>query len=69
MHANSNKVEYRALVEDILSFQLDTSAVPKSSNTVRSGLTDAVAWNEPKSIWDDDYVVLDSKKVPQHTIE
>ncbi len=31
--------------------------------------TDAVAWNEPKAIFQDDYVVLDQKKVPQNTIE
>jgi hypothetical protein len=32
-------------------------------------MTDAIAWNEPKTIFDDDYVVLDQKKVPQNTIE
>ena len=41
----------------------------RSAASVKSGLTDAIAWNEPKSIFDDDYVVLDQKKVPQNTIE
>ena len=36
----------------------------RSAASVKSGLTDAIAYNEPKSIFDDDYVVLDQKKVP-----
>jgi hypothetical protein len=31
---------------------------------MRSGFTDAVDYQEPKNIFDDDYIVLDSKKVP-----
>ena len=38
--------------------------MPPSNASVRSGLSDAVAWQEPKSIFDDEYVVLDLKKVP-----
>ena len=40
------------------------SQVPRSGASARSGLTDAVDYHEPKSIFDDDYVVLDQKKVP-----
>lgn len=36
---------------------------------MRSGLSDAVDYYEPKSIFNDDYVVLDQTKVPQNTIE
>jgi hypothetical protein len=36
---------------------------------MRSGMTDAQDYREPRTIFDDDYIVLDSKKVPQNTIE
>lgn len=54
-----------------MSFDIQgkTENAAKTSHTVRSGLTDAIAWKEPKGIFEDDYVVLDSKKVPQSTIE
>lgn len=65
----SNKVEYKSLVDDIMGFEFNEEAQPRSQHTIKSGLTDAVAYNEPKGIFDDDYVVLDSKKVPQNTIE
>ena len=42
---------------------------PRSNASVKSGLTDAMGWNEPKGVFDDEYVVLDLKKVPQNTIE
>ena len=32
-------------------------------------MTDAQDFKAPKSIFDDDYIVLDQKKVPQNTIE
>ena len=45
------------------------SQVSRSNASMRSGLTDAVDYQEPKTIFDEDYIVLDSKKVPQNTIE
>ena len=36
---------------------------------MKSGLTDAIDFREPRSIFDDDYVILDQKKVPQNVIE
>lgn len=72
----TNRVDYGKLVVDLNNFDYvasiraaDGLAVPKSNSSVRSGLTDAVGWQEPKSIFDDEYVVLDLKKVPQNTIE
>ena len=43
--------------------------MPQTSNSIRSGMTDAQDFKAPKSIFDDDYIVLDQKKVPQNTIE
>ena len=45
------------------------SQVTRSNASMRSGLSDAVDYYEPKSIFNDDYVVLDQTKVPQNTIE
>jgi hypothetical protein len=36
---------------------------------MRSGMTDAQDYREPRTIFDDDYIVLDQKKVPQNMIE
>ena len=36
----------------------------KSAASKVSGLTDLVDMKEPHCIFDDDYIVLDSKKVP-----
>jgi len=65
-----DKINYRNLMEDVqmYDYMADTSQV-KSAGTVRSGLTDAIAKPEPKSIFDEDYIVLDQKKVPQNVIE
>lgn len=65
----NNKIEYKNMVEDIMNFEFTEPSQPRSQATVKSGLTDAIAHNEPKSIFEDDYVVLDSRKVPQNTIE
>jgi len=43
--------------------------MPASSGSMRSGMTDAQDYREPRSIFDDDYIVLDQKKVPQNMIE
>jgi capsule polysaccharide export protein KpsE/RkpR len=45
------------------------SEVPRSGASMKSGLTDAIDFREPRSIFDDDYVILDQKKVPQNVIE
>jgi len=71
----THRVDYGKLLSELNSFDYVQSlraadgGVPKSNASIRSGLTDAVGWLEPKGIFDDDYVVLDLKKVPQNTIE
>ena len=62
-------MNYRELLEDVQTYDIYANASVKSAATVRSGLTDAVGYVEPKSIFDDNYIILDSKKVPQSTIE
>lgn len=52
-----------------MRFEFNEPSQPGSQHTQKSGLTDAIAFVEPKTIFEDDYVVLDSKKVPQNTIE
>jgi hypothetical protein len=42
---------------------------PNSSASMRSDLTDVQNYRAPRSIFDDDYIVLDQKKVPQNVIE
>lgn len=70
----NGKVDYKSLVEDLMNFdyiksQYDEGSVPASSGSMRSGMTDAQDYKEPRSIFDDDYIVLDQKKVPQNMIE
>ena len=43
--------------------------VPPSNASMRSGVTDAIDFQPPRSIFEDDYVVLDQNKVPQNVIE
>ena len=43
--------------------------MPRSYASVRSGITDAIDHREPRGIFDDDYVILDQKKVTQNVIE
>ena len=58
------------MVEDIQAFDpMADIDVPRSAASIKSGLTDAIAFKEPKTIFDDDYIVLDHTKVPQNTIE
>jgi len=63
-------------VEDILNFDYRQemfneadSQVPRSNASYRSGMTDAIDYQAPKGIFEDEYVVLDQKKVPQNMIE
>lgn len=62
---NSNKINYKDLIEDVQNFDyMIEQSQPRSAATQKSGLTDAIAHNEPKGIFDDDYIVLDQRKVP-----
>ena len=72
------KVDYRNLVEDLNRFDYERAMfgessleqpVPRSYATVRTEVTESVQLNEPRGIFDDDYIVLDRKKVPQNTME
>jgi hypothetical protein len=70
----NNKIDYKDMVEDLMNFdyikaQYDEGSQPNSSGSMRSGMTDAQDYKEPRSIFDDDYIVLDQKKVPQNMIE
>ena len=47
----------------------DEDNAPRSNYSVRTGFTDAVDYQPPNTIFDDDYIVLDQKKVPQNMIE
>ena len=47
----------------------DGGSQPNSSASMKSGMSDAQEYREPRSIFDDDYIVLDQKKVPQNMIE
>ena len=44
---------------DYLKSLANDDCAPRSNQTQKSGLTDAISWNEPKTIFDDDYIVLD----------
>ena len=61
---NQNLAEF-----DYVQSLKDQDNIPRSSYSVKTGLTDAVNYEEPKTIYDDDYIVLDQKKVPQNMIE
>lgn len=70
MQEGTNKVNYKSLIEDVQTFDFMADAEqPRSTATVKSGLTDVVAMPETKTVYDEEYIVLDSKKVPQSTIE
>lgn len=67
----NGKVDYKGVIEDLSSFnylkaQYNEPEVPRSN---RSGMTDAVDYVPPRSIFDDHYIVLDQKRVPQNMIE
>ena len=47
----------------------DAEDVPSSHASVKSYVTESVDYEEPKAIFDDDYIILDQKKVPQNVIE
>ena len=69
-----NKLDYGKMIQNLTEFDYvqslrDDDNIPRSNYSQRTGLTDAVSWNEPKTIFDDDYIVLDQKKVPQNMIE
>lgn len=49
--------------------QDEMGSMPPSHGSMRSGMTDAQDYREPRSIFDDDYIILDQKKVPQNMIE
>lgn len=57
----NGKIDYKSFVEDINTFDYDQSVqeVPRSHASVKSGITDAIDYREPRSIFDDDYIVLD----------
>ena len=58
------------MVDDVLAYDYLNDDVPESKamSTV-TGLSDLVDAQEPKSIFEENYIVLDQKKVPQNTIE
>jgi hypothetical protein len=65
MEDGSKVVNYYDLIEDIQNYDfMADQSQPPTAHSVKSGLTDVVAKNEPKTVWDMDYVVLDQKKVP-----
>ena len=69
-----NKLDYGKMIQNLTEFDYvqslrDDDNIPRSNYSQKTGLTDAVSWNEPKTIFDDDYIVLDQKKVPQNMIE
>jgi len=44
--------------------QAQHGEAPPTGASMRSGVTDAVDYQPPRSIFDDDYVVLDQSRVP-----
>ena len=67
---DKGQIDYREMVEDVQRFDYMADATqPRSGASQKSAIVNSVVWNEPKSIFEDDYVVLDQKKVPQNTIE
>ena len=73
--ADTHKLDYRKLIDDVMEFDYrvqqfnDDEFAPKSHGSFRSGLEDALDAREQRNIYNDDYVVLDQKKVPQNMIE
>ena len=66
----TNKINYKDLIEDVLKFDyMDSTNQVKSAASTKSGLTDIMDRTLPKTIFEDDYVVLDRGKVPQNVSE
>lgn len=63
------------MMDDLLNFdyiksQYDGgSDIPRSHATQRSAISDVQDIKDPKNLFEDDYIVLDQKKVPQNMIE
>lgn len=71
---SSGKVDYRDFIQDVQDFdyrkeQFNDGNPARSGASMRSGITDALDYRESRGIYEDDYVVLDQKKVPQNMIE
>jgi hypothetical protein len=63
----TGKVNYEGLIRDIGEFDYMAAQhgeAPPTGASMRSGVTDAVDYQPPRSIFDDDYVVLDQNRVP-----
>jgi hypothetical protein len=71
------KIDYRDMILDLYAFDYhkamksEGSAVPPSHGSTRSEESSQhpAPYSEPKSMHEDDFIVLDSKKVPQNVIE
>ena len=57
---NSKLIDYKAMVDDVLAYDYLNDDVPESKamSTV-TGLSDLVDAQEPKSIFEENYIVLD----------
>lgn len=66
----TNKINYKDLIEDVLKFDyMDSTNQVRSAASTKSGLTDIMDRNQPRTIYEDDYIVLDRNKVPQNVSE
>ena len=63
----SGKINYDGMIQDLNQFDYmaaQHNEKPATGASMKSGVTDALDYAVPKSIFDDDYVVLDQNKVP-----
>ena len=57
---NAKLIDYKAMVDDVLSYDYLNDEVPASkAASVVSGLSDLVDNQEPKTIYEENYIVLD----------
>ncbi len=72
MDQNTGKVNYRDLISDLRFFDYDRATNEKQSNPIstnRSSAPSIPGTGIRKTIYDDDYIILDSQKVPPNTLE
>lgn len=63
----TGKINYEGFIQDLSQFDFMSAQhgeKPATGASMKSGVTDAIDYQAPRSIFDDDYVVLDQNKVP-----
>jgi len=70
---DTGKVNYQEMAKDLQGFNFDAETnfgvLPKSAHSISSGAGSIQGVATPKDCFNDEYVVLDTKRAPQHSVD